>query len=378
MDLKDFRSGVFRQEYQYKSFLPSKINHTFTWHDPEINILLEQATRLLSELDAFTLIVPNVDIFIGMHIVKEANTSSKIEGTKTEIDDILLEKEYINPEKREDWQEVRNYINAMEYEIDELDNLPIGNRLIKKIHKILLDSVRGEKKQPGEYRNSQNWIGGKDINTATFIPPNHVEINELMGDLELFIHNQKVMVPHLIKIAIIHYQFETIHPFLDGNGRVGRLLITLYLVSNNILRKPSLYLSNFIEKNKDEYYKALMIPRKKHDISYWIKFFLKAVIATAKDSIGTFKKIFSLTEKMNSVIPMYGRRANNVKKLIDYMYQYPIFSSNEITKELGISKPTANTLLKDLENSGIIKEVTGFQRNKLFIFVEYMKIYNEH
>ncbi len=257
MNLKDFKAGTLNQEYKYKSFLPEKINHTFTWDDPQINTMLEDATRALGELNAFTMIVPNVDIFIQMHITKEANTSSKIEGTKTEMGEVLISKEQIDPEKRDDWQEVRNYVDAMNMAIKELENIPISNRLIRNIHETLLNSVRGASKQPGEFRKSQNWIGGASLATAYFIPPHHDKVNELMGDLEKFLHNEEIFVPHLIKIAIAHYQFETIHPFLDGNGRIGRLLVPLYLVSNGLLKKPSLYLSDFIEKNKSAYYEAL-------------------------------------------------------------------------------------------------------------------------
>jgi len=289
MNIKEFKSGILRQEYQYKSFLPNHINHTFTWDDPQINTMLESATRALGELNAFTMIVPNVDMFIQMHITKEANTSSKIEGTKTEMDEVLISKEQINPEKRDDWQEVRNYIDAMNYAVKELENLPISNRLFKKIHEILLNSVRGESKQPGEFRKSQNWIGGVSLATAYFIPPHFNEVSELMSDLEMFLHNEEIFVPHLIKIAIAHYQFETIHPFLDGNGRIGRLMITLYLVGNGLLKKPSLYLSDFIEKNKSVYYEALTLVRTNHDLAHWIKFFLEAVINTANSGIKLFK-----------------------------------------------------------------------------------------
>ena len=378
MNIKDFKSGTLRQEYQYKSFLPNHINHTFTWDDPQINTMLESATRALGELNAFTMIVPNVDMFIQMHITKEANTSSKIEGTKTEMDEVLSSKEQINPEKRDDWQEVRNYIDAMNYAIKELENLPISNRLIKKIHEILLNSVRGEAKQPGEFRKSQNWIGGASLATAYFIPPHYNEVSDLMSDLEKFLHNEEIFVPHLIKIAIAHYQFETIHPFLDGNGRIGRLMITLYLVGNGLLKKPSLYLSDFIEKNKSVYYEVLTLVRINHDLVHWIKFFLEAVINTANSGIKTFQDILSLKQEMDTLAIGFGKKAHNASKLIEYLYQKPIISISDIIEPLEMSKPTANSLVKEFESKGILKEVTGYQRNKLFVFEKYLDIYSQN
>lgn len=378
MNIKDFKSGMLRQEYQYKSFLPEKINHTFTWDDPQINTMLENATRALGELNAFTRIVPNVDMFIQMHITKEANTSSKIEGTKTEMDEVLIAKEQINPEKRDDWQEVWNYINAMNTAIKELETLPISNRLIKNIHAILLNSVRGEAKQPGEFRRSQNWIGGASLATAYYIPPHHNEVGDLMSDLEKFLHNEEIFVPHLIKIAIAHYQFETIHPFLDGNGRIGRLLITLYLVSKGLLRKPSLYLSDFIEKNKSAYYEALTKVREDNDLIHWIKFFLEAVIVTANNGVQTFQNILALKQEMDTLIVGFGKKAHNASKLIEFLYQRPIISISEIIEPLEISKPTANTLVKEFEAKGILKEITGYERNKLFVFDRYLTIYSKN
>lgn len=377
MNLKDFKAGILKQEYQYKSFLPNKINQTFTWDDPQINVLLENATRALGELNAYTMIVPNVDIFIQMHITKEANTSSKIEGTKTEMDEVLVSKEQIDPEKRDDWQEVRNYVDAMNYSIKELDNLPLSNRLIKKIHEILLNSVRGETKLPGEFRKSQNWIGGASLASAYFIPPSHNDVAELMSDLEMFIHNEEIFVPHLIKIAIVHYQFETIHPFLDGNGRIGRLLIPLYLVSNGLLKKPSLYLSDFIEKNKNSYYEALTRVRTTDDIIHWLKFFLEAVISTAESGVQTFETILSIKQDMDEKIIQFGKKAHNASKLVELLYQKPIVNLANIVDELSIAKSTANTLIKDFEKKEILKEVTGHQRNKHYAFKRYLDAFSK-
>lgn len=378
MNIKDFKSGTLRQEYQYKSFIPEMINHTFTWDDPQINTMLEDATRALGELNAFTMIVPNVDIFIQMHITKEANTSSKIEGTKTEMDEVLVAKEQIDPEKRDDWQEVRNYIDAMNSAIKELESMPISNRLIKNIHAILLNSVRGEAKQPGEFRKSQNWIGGASLATAYFIPPHHNEVNELMSDLEKFLHNEEIFVPHLIKIAIAHYQFETIHPFLDGNGRIGRLMITLYLVSNGLLKKPSLYLSDFIEKNKSAYYEALTRVRTDNDLTHWIKFFLEAVIVTANSGVKTFQDILSLKQEMDTIIVGFGKKAHNASRLVEMLYQKPIVNMTDVGRELDLAKATVSSLIKDFEAKGILKEITGYERNKFYAFEKYLDAYSKN
>lgn len=375
MNLKDFIAGKFIEQYKYKSFSPNTINSSFTWDNTTINTLLEKANLMLGQLNAFTKLIPNVDIFIQMHITTEANKSSKIEGTKTEIDEVIMPKDVIDPEKRDDWQEVNNYIEAINYSIKELNTLPLSNRLIKATHKILLNSVRGEYKQPGEFRVSQNWIGGSNIGNATFIPPHHQEIQELMSDLELFLHNQDIHVPHLIKIAIVHYQFETIHPFLDGNGRIGRLLITLYLVSNQLLGKPSLYLSDFFERNKLTYYDELTKVRYENDIESWIIFFLRGVIESAEKGINTFENIMELKQKIDTKLYSLGKKAEKANLLMEYLYEHPIINTSRVVSLLETSKPTANALIKVLEENEILKEISGKQRNKLYVFNEYLMLF---
>lgn len=375
MDIKNFVAGSYKQQYKYQSFSPNKINNAYVWDDAIINKLLEEANILLGQLNAYTMIVPDVDLFVQMHITKEANTSSRIEGTKTEMDEALMEKENIDPERRDDWEEVQNYIQAMNEAIKALIKLPISKRLIKQTHATLLQGVRGEVKQPGNFRISQNWIGGSNLTNAFYIPPHQDEVEDLMSDLESFIHNEEFNVPHLIKLAIVHYQFETIHPFLDGNGRIGRLLITLYLVSNGLLNHPSLYLSDFFEKNKGAYYDALTMVRSSNDLTHWIKFFLTAVIETSKNSIATFNRILELKRRMDIFVASLGRKAENGQKLITYLYKHPVIDSKKTMEVLGVSAKTAGTLLKDFEEEGILIEYTGFQRNRSYMFNEYIELF---
>lgn len=251
ISLESYRAGEYRKSYQYQYFMPSLINNHWQWLSPDINHLLENAAVKLGELNSFARLVPNIDLFIQLHVTKEAVVSSRIEGTQTNIDEALLPEEEIKPERRNDWKEVNNYITALNSAIEELKHLPISSRLLKQPHKILLDSVRGEHKMPGEFRISQNWIGGASLADATFIPPHQEHVEALMSDLEKFLHNDDIKLPDLIRIAIAHYQFETIHPFLDGNGRIGRLLITLFLVSSGKLDQPLLYPSVFFEKTNN-------------------------------------------------------------------------------------------------------------------------------
>jgi Fic family protein len=377
MKLEEFIAGHYKQQYQYKSFTPSLINDVWTWEDPQINTLLEQAARSLSELNAFSLIVPDVALFIQMHIAKEANTSSRIEGTRTQMDEAVMDQEQVDPEKREDWQEVQNYIQAMNDALDELTRLPLSNRLLRKTHAILLQGVRGEHKSPGQFRRSQNWIGGSSLRNAIYIPPAHDEVTELMSDLEKFWHNDQIEVPHLIRVAISHYQFETIHPFLDGNGRIGRLLITLYLISHRILDKPSLYLSDFFERNRGAYYDALTTVRVSGDLIHWIKFFLTAIIQTAEKGQKTFRNILTLRNQVNGKIVSLGRKANNARKLIMHLYQKPVLSGSAISKLLDLTPRAGNALVNDLVRLDILKEITGFKRNRIFSFEEYLGLFRE-
>ncbi|AMD92493.1 Fic family protein [Desulfomicrobium orale] len=375
MKFETFKAGQWKKRYQYKSFEPVPVNHEWTWEDPTINTLLEQATRALGELNAFSLIVPDVDLFIEMHVLKEAQTSSKIEGTQTGIDEALMPEEQIRPEKRDDWREVHNYIEAVNTAIAKLQTLPLSNRLLKQTHAILMQGVRGEHKQPGEFRTSQNWIGGSNLSDATFIPPHHDGVTELMGDLEKFWHNEEIAVPHLVRAAISHYQFETIHPFLDGNGRIGRLLIPLYLVSHGLLAKPSLYLSDFFERNRASYYDALMQVRVSNDLIHWVRFFLNGVAQTATKGREIFSQILTLRTEVEQAVLGLGKRAPTVRSALNLLYRKPIVSAADVAETLEVSTPTANAAINSLIKLNILTEVTGQQRSRIYVFDRYLKLF---
>ena len=373
--MKSFKAGNYISQGTYKSFQPNQINKNWIIEDMEVLNLLSQADRQLGRLDMYSEYIPNIDLFISMHVLKEATQSSKIEGTKTNIEEALLDREDVNDEKRDDWEEVHNYIEALNSAIKSLEKLPFSSRLIKATHKILLQGVRGKHKLPGAFRTSQNWIGGASINDATFVPPIHTTVNELMGDLENFAHNGEIFFPDLLKIALIHYQFETIHPFLDGNGRVGRLMITLYLVEKGILKKPILYLSDFLERNRLLYYDNLTRVRIKDDINQWFKFFLVGVIETTKNGINTFDSILKLQKEIDSKLQSLGRRSHNAQIVINHLFQRPIIDSHKVKNLTNLSSPSVYKLIEELEKLEILKEITGAKRGKTYLFKEYIDLF---
>ena len=371
-----YKSGEYRQQYKYKSFYPSLINKIYKWDDLKINVLLEEARGALGELNAFSKLIPDIDFFITMHITKEATDSSKIEGTHTEINEALLPIEDISPEKKDDWQEIRNYINAMHEAIEKLKKLPISMRLICQVHNTLLQGVRGKNKLPGQIRKSQNWVGGSSINDAKFIPPHPDDLPELLSDIEKFMNNPNLEMPELIKIAITHYQFETIHPFCDGNGRIGRLLITLQLIEKGFLDKPTLYISNYFAKNKELYYENLSSVRINGDMEQWIKFFLNGILETSKSSINKFKEIIKIKEISEKKLLNLGTRAKLGRELLNLLYSNIIIDTNYVVNKLHLTYPRANRLVNNFIKLGILEEFNTKQlRNKKYYFKEYMLLF---
>ncbi len=373
--MKNFTAGKHITQDKYSSFQPDFINRSWKFDNLELLHQLSIADRNIGRLDMYSEYVPNINLFIQMHIVKEATQSSKIEGTQTNIEEALLSKKELSQEKRDDWEEVQNYISASKTAVNELNDIPFSTRLIKSTHKVLLDNVRGMNKMPGEFRNSQNWIGGTNLSNAKFIPPHHSTIGELMSDLEKFVHNESLLIPELIKAAIVHYQFETIHPFLDGNGRVGRLLITLYLVSKGILKLPILYLSDYFERNRLQYYDCLTKVRETNDINQWIKFFLTGIIETTRSGITTFDSILKLKEETDVKIRTLGSRTANAQKLINYMYEQPIISAKDALGIINQTKPTVYKLLDDLVGLGVLVEKNIVSKSKSYVLDEYLQLF---
>ena len=369
--MKNYKAGTFISQGGYKSFQPSLLNREWEIDDMQVISLLSKADRFMGRLDMYSEYV-DIDMFIQMHIAKEATQSSRIEGTQTKVEEAFLAKSDVSAEKRNDWEEVQNYIHAMNEAVEMLHRFPFSTRLIKQAHKVLMQGVRGHHKQPGEFRRSQNWIGGATLQDAIFIPPVHYEVDNLMSDIEKFANSQDDNLPDLIKIALIHYQFETIHPFLDGNGRTGRLLITLYLVSKGVLKRPILYLSDFFERHRSLYYDNLMRVRTHNDINQWLKFFLTGVIETSKRGVETLDAIMQLKRSIEKQIDSLGKRGKDARIVVDYLYKRPVVSASDVMDLIEKSPQTAYNLLADLEGMEIIKEMTGAQRNKLYIFEMYI------
>lgn len=373
--MKPYRPGKLKQQYKYKSFLPTLLTENFDWRSPTVLNLLEKASAQLGELNSYGKSIPDINFFIEMHKAKEATTSSRIEGTQTSIDEVVLSAKDVNPEKRDDWEEVQNYVKALNYCLEKAGKLPLCIRLLREAHEILLSGVRGENKLPGTIRTSQNWIGGASIQSAMFIPPHHDDLPLLLKDLEDFWHEEASEMPHLIKTAITHYQFETIHPFLDGNGRIGRLLITLQLLDSQLLSKPTLFISDFFEKNRTAYYDALTAVRTSNNMDHWIRFFLTGIVETAENGVNTFVKIGELQKSYAQKMEMLGRRSKLADALLLKLYASPIMSPRQVERELGVTAATANSLLRTMQENGMLTEKSGRSRNRLYVLHEYLRIF---
>jgi len=373
------RSGNYinqlQGQLQYKAFIPNALPFSVNM-DEDLQSLLSKADLALGRLDGVADILPNVDFFILMYVRKEATLSSQIEGTQATFVDVLKAEARIeDTEVHKDVDEVLNYITAMNYGIERLKELPLSLRLIREIHAKLLHGVRGEHKTPGEFRTSQNWVGGASLQTAVFIPPPHLEIMKLMGNLEEYLHDISP-IPVLIKTGLAHAQFETVHPFLDGNGRIGRLLITFYLYQQGTLRRPLLYLSDFFRDHRQAYYDKLNAFREKDDIEGWLKFFLEGVITTSEKAVDTARKIISLREISVAKVASLGRSAEKGMLLLNTLYRMPILRVRDVEAITSLSNPNALALVSKFVKLGILKETTGYKRNRVYSYSDYIKLFS--
>ena len=374
------RSGTYvRQAANYRAFIPKPLPPK-----PPVKIegalqnLLSRADMALARLDGLAEMLPNVDLFIAMYVRKEALLSSQIEGTQASLDDLFAFERGEKLGNLNDVTEVVNYVKAMNYGIERLQSLPMSLRLIKEIHAILLEGVRGSERLPGEFKRSQNWIGppGCTLNEATFVPPPPHEAIEAMGDLEHYFHD-KAKLPFLIDCALIHYQFETIHPFLDGNGRMGRLLITYYLYWKEVLHKPLLYLSYYFKKNRQEYYDRLNMVRDTGNYEQWIDFFLKGVVDTAGSAMETARKVLELQTHHRRLLWEKKISSPLAVGILEQLFYTPVVSIGPLAKQFDISYQAASTLVSQLEKAGILKETTGRKRDKRFVYSDYLNILAE-
>ncbi len=364
-------------EAEYKSFLPSPLPPNPPVElDNEMVELLVKANKQLALLTGIAARIPNVNLFISMYVRKEALMSSQIEGTQTTLEDVLDPQ--IQENVNRNVADVISYIKATEYAVSRLNELPLCNRLIKETHKILMANTRGQEKNPGEFRRSQNWIGGKGgtLKNARFIPPSPEDMAEAMSDLEKYINNDTEL-DVLVHAALIHYQFETVHPFLDGNGRIGRLLITLYLMDKGVLTTPALYISYFLKKNRIEYYDRLSEVRRNGNYEQWIKFFLQAIYESSEDATNTIYKLIALHNKNITIISDMGRASKTALYLFAYLEENPIIEIRKTAAALNTTFKTVAESVKRLCEIGILTQFSGKQRNRTFSYTAYLDILRE-
>lgn len=376
------RAGRYVEQMAgYRAFIPSPLPPEPPIEiDAEMWSLLSQADRALGRLDGSTEALPNPDLFVFMYVRKEAVLSSQIEGTQASLIDVLeFESQTLQPDNPQDVAEVVNYIAAVNYGLERLTTLPISLRLIREIHQRLLQGVRGAHKEPGEFRTSQNWIGptGCSLQNATFVPPPPHEMMQVLGQLESFLHDPAPM-PSLLKVGLAHAQFETIHPFLDGNGRAGRLLITFLLCEQNILSYPLLYISYYFKKYRSEYYDCLQAVRDHGHWERWLKFFLKGVCEVAQEASRTAREIVAMKEDHRQmIVAEMGRKTGNAIALLESLYFKPVFSIQHAEEITGLSYPNANSLVKDLCDLGLLQEITGQKRNRAFQYAPYLDVFKD-
>jgi len=360
---------------KYKAFIPNELPFKIKM-DNVLQARLSEADQALGRLDGISQMLPDVDFFVLMYISKEATLSSQVEGTMATFSDLLKAEARIeDAEIHSDVDEIQNYVKAMDYGLDRLGTLPLSLRLIREIHGVLLEGVRGKGKTPGAFRKSQNWLGGQSIETASFVPPPAHDIMPLMHNLEKYMHDENP-APVLVKTALIHMQFEAIHPFLDGNGRIGRLLITFYLCQQGVLMKPLLYLSEFFRVHRQEYYDRLSAAHGKDDLEGWLRFFLEGAAHTARSASDTAQRVIELRERDLRSVASMGAASEKALKLMGHLYRSPLVRIKDVERIAGLTNPNAIALIGKLTKLGILEEITGRKRNKIFAYSKYIDVFN--
>ena len=373
IEVENFHAGKYIASGGHRCFMPSLINENWACKNGKINTLVEQAALQLGQLNRLLTLPENAYIFLHLSSTAEAASSNRIEGTQTVLDEAFRPRDKISPPRRDDWQEVQNYIAALD-EAQQPPQLPISTRLLQRAHKVLMQGARGENKSPGEYRHIQNFLG-ETPTSAIFIPPPATEIAVLMSDMENFLHNDKIHLPELIRIAIAHYQFETIHPFLDGNGRIGRIMIPLYLMDKKIINAPSLYMSPYLEKTKSDYYENLTRVRENNDMQRWLIYFLQGVITTAENASDALTEVQQLRKQSEETIHQTFNRSGNGLRLLNHLFNHPCISAADAARVCKITAAAAQAIINKMCAAEILQEITGQRRNREYVFRKYLNIF---
>ena len=376
MKLEGYKSGMFMRMSEYSAFILSKINYDWSWEDSKLSKMSAEASRQIGELNGYSKLLPNIEVYIKMLLTIEANRTSKIEGTYTKIEDNLLELSDIEPEKKEDWERIQKYIEAMDYGKTQVNNgSKIGTKLLREIHKVLLEDEKGNEANLGRLRGMQTWVGGSSPANALYVPPPHTEIVECLADFEQFVENENTDTPEVVKASMLHYQFESIHPFVGGNGRIGRMIIPLYFQSKGMLDKSCLFISESLEKRKEEYFGKLTKVRTSSDIIGWINFFLEIMIETAKITNERLQKLAVLKNEMDDVIMNTPVKPDNARKIVETLYEEPIVDVARLGMLSGIKNGTMRTVINSLIDKGLVIKTRGVNKNKILVFKKYTDIF---
>ncbi len=378
MNISKFRSGTWVEQFEYRSFFPTPVNDNWQWDDPKIDMLLAEASYRVGELSGLSTAVPDLELFRPMFVLKEALASSRIEGNGTILDEAILDdREAIDSYRRDAWEDVRNHQTAINRVFFELEELPLSNRLLCHAHETLLAGVSGDQKTPGEFRRSQNWIGSGSLSDALFIPPHQGDLGILTTDLEAFWHEETMEAPDLIRLAISHYQFVVIHPFLDGNGRVGRIFIALFLAQKGLLKEPLLNVSSYFELFRDDYYDALTRVAGMSELDHWVRFFLTAVEKTAKHATHTLKAAHALRESTHAAAGTPDDRSANSGRVIDYLFRKPIVTVEELSDQLELEREAVGGIVEELLAKEILFETAITGNSGFLVFKAYVALFQK-